>query len=514
MTDDIGQLAGCLVEAGVRVAFGVAGSGASYRLISALKSRGVGYVPVSHEAVGPIAAGAYGWLIGSPAVAISIKGPGMANMMAGMCGAYLEGYAPVCIAENYDDTVSAERMHKRLDQHTIAGTIADGFYDLGDVPALPAVLAKHSRATRPVYIELSRTRSRNRIKEEAAASSPVASIDEARAVLDGRLATARNVVAIIGSLAKRREWEPLVEKLQIPVFTTVQAKGVIDESEFNAAGIYTGAGRALALESSLLPRADLVVTFGLRNMEILNPAAKQGFVNFDVAHHLATPHDVLVDESSLQELLTALSRMPRWGDDLIDQNRRDWRNYVDSHEWMPGQVFAAIDGVGWPHTLVLDTGTFCTIGEHVWHARRGRHFLGSSNGRNLGLAVPHALGAACARPGMPAICVLGDGGIRYYLAEIRTIAAMQLPVCFILMKDGRYGSIAVNVATPPDPDIVEPRGTSWCGVMQAMGLESGHAASAPAFEELLACWDRRRCCYIEASFDPEEYLHIADEIRN
>ena len=256
------------------------------------------------------------------------------------------------------------------------------------------------------------------------------------------------------------------------------------------------------------------MTFGLRNSEILGTAGKKDFLNFDIAHHLTTQHDVIAGEEDLLESIARLSSLPAWGRDIIDQSRHHWRSYVDSYQWMPGQVFATLDAVKSPHALVLDTGTFCTIGEHVWQAQPGREFLGSSNGRNLGLGVPHALGAACARPGLPIFCLLGDGGIRYYLAEMRTIAAMHLPVCFVLMKDGRYGSIAANVRTQPaDPDIVEPLGTSWCAVMKAMGLQSGHASSASEFQEMVDHWDRRTPCYIEASFDPDIYLHVADEIR-
>ncbi len=91
MNGDITRLADCLTNAGVRYAFGVSGSGPTYQLIAALKQRGVRYVPVSHEAVGPVAAGAYGFLTGSPAVALSIKGPGFANMLGGMSAAYFEG---------------------------------------------------------------------------------------------------------------------------------------------------------------------------------------------------------------------------------------------------------------------------------------------------------------------------------------------------------------------------------------------------------------------------------------
>ena len=510
MNGDITRLADCLTNAGVRYAFGVSGSGPTYQLIAALKQRGVRYVPVSHEAVGPVAAGAYGFLAGVPAVALSIKGPGLANMLGGMSAAYLEAYAPVCVAENYDAAAGPERMHKRLDQHAMAGAVSEGLYSLADLDTLLGVLSRQAQATRPLYIELSKTPRLERHDPDVLIppSGP-----DVRTILDARLSAARRPVVIVGSIAKRRGWTALVDALQIPVFTTVQGKGTIDETKPNAAGVYTGAGGPMALESSLLPVADLVVTVGLRNGEILGPAGKKGFVNFDVPHRQATDDDVIADEDELRRVLTRLADLPAWGTDLIEDQRRRWDFYVNSHEWMPGQVFGALDAIESPHALVLDTGTFCTIGEHGWRARPGREFLGSSNGRNLGLGVPHALGAACAKPGLPIVCVLGDGGIGYYLAEIRTIAALALPVCFILMTDGQYGSIAANVAGEADPDIVKPLGTSWCAVMKAMGLQSGRADDAETFREMLKRWDRTTPCYIEALFDPDTYLHVADEIR-
>jgi acetolactate synthase-1/2/3 large subunit len=511
VSDPIARLADCLVGAGIDRAFGVSGSGPSYQLIGALKARGVAYVPVSHEAVGPIAAGAYGWLTGRRAAAISIKGPGMANMMAGMCSAYLEGYAPVCIAENYDDSVSIERLHKRIDQHAIAASVVEGTYSLLALDELPMVLANHRYATRPLYIELSKTAATRLRRDEA---GPLATGLSSPDAFDERIAGARAPVAIVGSLVRRRRWEALIDALQIPVLTTAQAKGAIDERKSNAAGVYTGVGRALAPETSLLPLADLVVTIGVRNTEILGVAAKSGFLNVDLPHPLSTSHDSLVDETGAQHVLERLAHKPAWGLDIIERQRKLWQDYVRSYAWMPGQVFAALDACEEPHVLILDTGTFCTIGEHAWQARPGRDFLGSSNGRNLGLGVPHTLGAACARPGTPIFSVLGDGGIRYYLAEMRTIAEMKLPVCFILMKDGRYGSIACNVPVQPaDPGIVEPIGTSWLDVIRAMGVEGGRADSAASFERLLDGWDRQRPFFVEAAFDPDIYLHVADSIR-
>ncbi len=508
MADAITQLAESVVDAGVDLAFGVSGSGPSYQFIGALMARGVRYVPVSHEAVAPVAAGAYGWLTGRRAAAISIKGPGFANMMAGMCSAYFEGYAPICIAENYDDAVPPERMHKRLDQHAIVASIAGGIHSLCDLDEVARVLGEPGRRTRPLYIELSRTRAKGLWPEQPAG------LLETDSDVGERIAAAKRPVLIAGSLARRTSWEPLIDRLRIPVFTTTQAKGLVDERKPNAAGIYTGVGKALAPETTLLPLADLVVTVGLRNMEILGVAGKAGFLNFDVPHPLSTSHDMTVPETVIRRVLDALSTKPAWGTQELEGHRRRWQEYVGSYAWMPGQVFAALDAQTDPHVLVLDTGTFCTVGEHVWHAGPGRDFLGSSNGRNLGIGVPHALGAAHARPGTPVFCVVGDGGIRYYLSDIRTIAELGLPVCVILMKDGQYGSIAANVpGQPADRRIVEPLGTSWTGVMNAMGLPGGSADSAGGFQRLLDRWDRKTPWFIEATFDADTYLHVADAIR-
>lgn len=511
MSDAIVRLAAILAEAGVDQAFGVSGSGPSYRLISALKERGAAYVPVSHEAVAPVAAGAYTWLTGKRAAAISIKGPGLANMLAGMSSAYLEGYAPICIAENYDDSVPVERMHKRLDQPALTSSLVEAAYSLNDLAVLPEALAKAKGATRPFYIEMANSTTRAAGRSDAGADA----VNDAdwRGAL-ARVASAERVLLVVGSIARRRGWQPRLEALGIPILTTTQAKGAIDERKPNAAGIYTGVGKSLAVETQLVPAADLVVTLGARNMEILGVAGKRGFVNLDLPHHLSTSDDLIVDDAAIDAVFAALAEKKPWGEDIIADNRVRWREYVDSFAWMPGQVFAALDALPAAHSMVLDTGTFCTIGEHVWRAIGGRDFVGSSNGRNLGLGVPHALAASTARPGTPVFCALGDGGIRYYLADLRSIAALARPVCFVLMHDGRYGSIACNVPKgPPDDGILAPLGTSWADVMNAMGIPAGVATDAASFQGLLGRWSGSGPYFIEARFDPEAYLAVANEIR-
>ena len=84
MIERIELLATLLVENGLRYVFGVTGSGSSLRLITELETRGVPYYPAAHEASAALMAGAVTRASGQLSASVSIKGPGLANMVPGI----------------------------------------------------------------------------------------------------------------------------------------------------------------------------------------------------------------------------------------------------------------------------------------------------------------------------------------------------------------------------------------------------------------------------------------------
>ena len=54
-------------------------------------------------------------------------------------------------------------------------------------------------------------------------------------------------------------------------------------------------------------------------------------------------------------------------------------------------------------------------------------------------------------------------------------------MCFILMNDGRYGSIACNVPRVSPTSIVEPLGTSWAASSRPWVCRAGVASDAVTF---------------------------------
>lgn len=515
MDERITSLAERLADLGCRHAFGVTGSGPSWQLITALEARGVHYFPVAHEASAALMAGVVARETDSPALSISIKGPGLANMLPGIISNHLENYPAVSVAEAYDASVPTSRKHKRLEQSALLDSVVKGRLPLAEAERLPELWqVARSEAPGPVHVDL--------------ASYDAGFLPEAHAAPEGaspigplldEIAAARRPSVVVGSLALRSSWKARLAELRVPVFTTAAAKGAMDERSPYSAGVFTGAGRELAPERHVLPTADLVLGIGLRSTEILRPHPfGERLVLLDAAPgDLADgfgPEAVAVaaGDAEIAQVLEAL-RAQEWGADEIESALGGVRQEL-AGPWLPAACFEVLNAAPFAHALVLDTGSFCTIGEHVWAAGPDRPFLGSSNGRYMGVGIPSAIGLSLARPDLPVVCAVGDGGVRMYPAEIRLAVEESLPVCFVLMADGLYGSVACadpeQMLTPRAVVIPSP---SWWRAVEGMGCEARPVHSADDFAAALRDWRRTGPLFLEASFDPRPYAEMTRAIR-
>lgn len=59
----------------------------------------------------------------------------------------------------------------------------------------------------------------------------------------------------------------------------------------------------------------------------------------------------------------------------------------------------------------------------------------------LGHGLPAAVGIALARPGTPVIALLGDGSAMYSIQGLWTAAQLRLPICFVIVNNGRYEAL-------------------------------------------------------------------------
>ncbi|HMK46243.1 MAG TPA: thiamine pyrophosphate-dependent enzyme [Methanocella sp.] len=517
------QLAELLAGQGLAWAFGITGSGSSIDLIAGLEARGVRYYPACHEAAAAIMAGAACKVSGQLAASISIKGPGIANMLPGIAVNAFENAPALSISEAYGSNVPAFKMHKRLDHAAILSSVVKARATLDGIgEALPELIAaSRAEAPGPVHLDL--------CDSGRAWKAPVSRAEKPDPRSDKRalklISEARRPAVIAGSLALRRGWGSMLERVEVPVFYTAAAKGVIDDGLTHCAGIYTGDGKSLAPESVIIGKSDLVLGLGLRNTEILSSKAfgRPTVIVDDIVDDFADQErlsagmspDVLVagaGDAFVTTLLEAVS-VKSWGSEATRDTIIGVRAELLNGKWLPAACFDELNKLEYDHALVTDTGAFCTIAEHLWKAGGSRPYISSGNGRYMGTSIPMAVGTSIARPGTPVFCAAGEGGVSMYPSEIKLAIDEKLPICFLFMSDGRYGSVGGAPGSAPSRNAVTIRRPSWWKAVEAMGCESFRANSIAEFAGHIDSWMRQRPLFIESIFDPAPYAAMTAGLR-
>ena len=406
----IEDLADQLAACGVAALFGVPGSGASLKLITTLERRGVPFYGTCHEAAAATMAGAFGRIGRSQGCCVSIKGPGLANMVPGILSNAYENLPVISLAEAYP-AGPRSRAHKALDHATVLASCAKVYSGLEGADTISRLTAiARDEIPGPVHIDLAPQSGVVRVSSHwtRRPAAPAGALEA--------IGKARRPIVIAGGLATRRPWGNTLTSLRIPVFTTVAAKGLIDEHGSFAAGIFTGDGKDETPEARLIPEADLVVGLGLRNLEVLTPqtfgvpsvlvdAVGDGW-GFSGARSFAAATDD--DFAAVIELL----RQREWGADLVVQAKNHVIDMLTAHEWMPGKAMTTLRAALPAQTrVVVDTGSFCIVAEHVWEVADASRFIASANGRFMGTSVPMAIGTALADRSCPVVCLAGDGGL-------------------------------------------------------------------------------------------------------
>jgi len=510
---DLQHLAAELAASGIETVFGIPGSGASLTLCDALASRGVAFTTTHSEASAAIMAGIQSRVSGRTGAAISIKGPGLANMIPGLAACRFEALPLVAICEAYPPDVPASKAHKRMDHEILAAPTVKGRRFLSaDGPGFDTMSAWAEReAPGPVLLDIAATA----IASDAPPDRPVPPAEKDPLPAIRR---AEKPVVIAGTLAVRQAWSAALNRLAVPVFSTAGAKGVVDETLPQAAGVYTGVGLDKVPEREILDAADLVVGLGLRSSEVLAAGLQDlPAVNVDplgAALSSGFDYQATAGVDVFADVVDALATK-NWGLDMLARSRRRLQQAL-SGAFLPAACYAQIEHrFAGNARIVIDTGYFCTIAEHAVTATRPDRFLGSGLSRYMGIALPMAVGAALHDPALPTILAIGDGGIGMFAAELRLAVAHRSPLLVVLMSDGGFGSVRTRAIQ--DGLIQSPMlqvGGSWLQVMSAMGLTALAAADETGFADALAQWEPEAGpAYIEATFDPERYQDMVQGIR-
>jgi thiamine pyrophosphate-dependent acetolactate synthase large subunit-like protein len=497
---------------------GVPGSGATLSLLDRLEKLGREFVLTHFECSAAIMAGTIGRLSGRVGVALSIKGPGLTNMVPGLAVAAFEAFPLVAVVEAYGAAAPAAKAHKRIDQAALTATVSKAITQFApNGPAFDELAALAEAETPgPVILELA----------EPAPERGKALPESAYDLKDGNAAEvlklvekAQTPIVVAGTLGLRAGLSGSLSKLQVPVFTTAAIKGLVDERAANSAGVYTGVGLELSPEHDLFEGADLVICFGLRPNEVLAtrpfPAPAVNIAATAEPGAEAFGFAAVAGVDTAEQTLAALDGTS-WGIDLVVAAQERIERAMLSNTFLPAHVFARVQA-HFSHAVrgVFDTGYFCTIAEHAWRAPTVSHCLMSGQGRYMGTGIPMGLGATLHDQTLPTVVFLGDGGIGPFVAETKIAIEKRLPVLFCLMTDGRFASLRTRALrdgmTERPLTMALP---SWRAVFEGLGMPAVCAANETEVADALTGWEPSQGpAYLEISFDPDPYEAMVHGIR-
>ena len=286
--------------------------------------------------------------------------------------------------------------------------------------------------------------------------------EAAREILSAR----RPVIYAGGGIIRAdaaEELRQLAELVDLPVVTTLMARGAFPDSHPNHLGMPGMHGHWTAVTS--LQRSDLLIALGSRfddrvtgNLASFAPNARVVHVDIDPAEigKNRTADIPIVGDCKvvIAQIVSAISDM--LGRDEPRPDYTDWwetlRGWRSAH---PLRSEQPADGPLKPQTVVraisermAGEGIVVTgVGQHqMWAAQhikyeKPRSWINSGGLGTMGFCVPAAIGAKVGRPEETVVAIDGDGSFQMTLQELATARTENIPVVFCVLNNGGLGMV-------------------------------------------------------------------------
>lgn len=389
---------------------------------------------------------------------IAAQAVGAANLAAGMQEAFLANSPVIAFTGGPTKETRYRHQYQEIDAQTMFGPVTKLNVDVPHIDRLPDLLRQACRVATtgtpgPTHLQLPRHLAemdaeidvpddlrveKEHVRHPAYRPEPdMAAVERAIALLNG--AERPLIVAGGGVVASGAQAElvAFAEKNNIPVATSMNGKGTIDESHPLAIGV-TGLYARLSA-NEIAARADVVLFVGSQTGSQVTHswkypplgAVKTIQVNIDpVELGRNYPADVAImadARAALRRLIerTAPPAVRSGWLEAVTALTAAWREKTeprltsDANPIRPERLMREVqnalpaDGI-----LVVDTGHAGMWGAAMFDIKPGQTFLRAAG--SLGWAYPASLGAKCAAPDRTVVCFTGDGGFYYHLTEMET----------------------------------------------------------------------------------------------
>jgi acetolactate synthase-1/2/3 large subunit len=469
-------VARALEDEGIPFTFGIPGTH-NIELYDALAaSDGVRAVLVTDEQSASFMADAVWRASGRLACANVVPGAGLTHAMSGIAEAYLDNTALLVLGCGIRrDTGKAYQLHD-VDQLAMVRPVTKAQLRPQAGAELYAAVREACRIAReppagPVFVEVPANLYLFTHDVEIASPPhpPPSALHPAQTGHEGSdatrirraaeiLNTARHPLLYLGlgAAPARAHLVALAERLEAPVATTFQGKGVFPES--HPLALWPGFGDAAPpFARSIADGCDATLAVGCRFGEVgtgsYGLAVPQPLVHVDVdpavfGRNYPAAATIAGDAAAVvPALLAALERHPgneelrrriRAGHDALARERKPGVGRVS-----PARLLAALQRSLGPETIfTADSGNGTFLAVELLRLDAPGKLLAPVDYSCMGYAVPAAVGAKLARPECPVVALAGDGAFLMTGLELLTAAQLGVGVAVFVLRDGELAQIA------------------------------------------------------------------------
>ena len=489
-----------LAAHGVRDLFGIPGTH-NLEIYRYLPDSGIRHVVTRHEQGAGYAADGYARLSGKPGVLVTTSGPGITNAITALATAYADSVPLLAVSPGPprgQERADVGWLHEVKDQQAALDAVTARSIRVesaDDVPQALAEIFEGFAAARPrsVHLEipvdvLEGEWVRQPVSVRRQPDPTDVLHPEGKRIAELLTAAARPLLVVGGGARGATDEIRALADHGVPVLTTVNGKGVLDETHPSA----LGASVRLPSAHRAMNDADLLLVVGseLGDSDLWGGTVQPGTpggrtvvrVDIDPAQlHKNVSADLAVLGDArvvLGAVLNALrsDRSPARAVDPATRSAIDADAAADAGPW------AAIQAVlreALPDDTVVagDSSQVTYFGTvHHWPFTPRNRLLYPTGYATLGYGLPAAIGAKVADPARPVIALVGDGAAMFSIQELATAAEQRLPIPVIVVDNGGYAEIREQMKDRDiEPQAVDLARVDLPAVARAMGASGVRA---------------------------------------
>ncbi len=252
----------------------------------------------------------------------------------------------------------------------------------------------------------------------------------------------------------------LAERLEAPVSTTFQGKGVFPEN--HPLFLWPGFGRsAPPFAREIAAECDLTLAVGCRFSEV--GTGSYGFeipgplIHVDIdptvlGANYDTEVAVVADSSEfIQAVLTRLEEVEGSRDTVLRDRIREghaavragWLSNVGGDLVTPAHLLGSLQDILGPQTVyTTDSGNGTFLAMEMLRLSRPGKYLAPIDFSCMGYSVPAAVGAKLALPDCPVVALAGDGAFLMTGLEVMTAVQHGVGIIVMVLRDRELAQIA------------------------------------------------------------------------